>query len=343
MEAAQERISAMRRVLFIALAVAVIFVFLLNIALGSVNIALPEVVSIMRGKGATIATHESIIMKIRLPRAIAAATGGVCLALAGLLVQIFFANPIVEPYVLGISSGSTMFVSLVVLGGYFSGYSMETPLFMFFGSLAGAFIVMIAVVLASQKVQSVVTLLVIGMMAGYLCSSVRSILVAFADQESLRSFTMWTMGSFGGFTWEKVAILCSVTFVFSLLAFALSKPLNAMLLGEGYAQSMGLGIKQFRMAVVVIASVLTAVLTGFAGPISFVGLSVPHLARILFKTADNRVLIPAVVLGGALMTSLCDLAARTLFAPNELPIDAITALVGAPLMVYMLLRRNNAL
>ncbi|MCL1912414.1 MAG: iron ABC transporter permease [Eubacteriaceae bacterium] len=343
MESAQEKTRVLRLVLFTTLIAAVIFVFLLNIALGAVNIPLSEVVSILRGKGGSVATYEPIIMKIRFPRAMATAVGGVCLALAGLLVQIFFSNPIVEPYVLGISSGSTMFVSIVMLGGYMTGYSMETPWFMFFGSLAGAFVVMIAVVLASQKVESVVTLLVIGMMAGYLCSSVRSILTVFANQETLRNFTMWTMGSFGGFTWEKVMILAGVTFVFAIFAFAMSKPLNAMLLGEGYAQSMGLGIKRFRMAVVIISSVLTAVLTAFAGPISFIGLSVPHLARMLFKTADNKILIPAAAVGGALMTSLCDLAARILFAPRELPIASITALVGAPLMVYMLLQRNNAL
>ncbi|MCL2045372.1 MAG: iron ABC transporter permease [Oscillospiraceae bacterium] len=335
--------AARRNAILIMLLISMVLMFLLSIALGSVNIKLADVISILLGKDSASDAHQSIISKIRLPRAIASMAGGVCLALSGLLLQIFFSNPIVEPYVLGISSGATMFVSIVFLGGYTFGFSATNPMFMFIGALVGSMIVMLAVVLAARKVQNIVTLLVIGMMTGYLCSSIRSIMSSFASLESLGSLTLWTMGSFAGFTWQKVKILAIITSIFAVLAFLLSKPLNAMLLGEGYAQSMGVGIRRFRIAVIIIASVLTAVLTAFAGPISFVGLATPHMLRMGLKTADNRVLVPACVLGGALTTNLCDLLARTLLAPVELPIGAITSLFGAPLVIYMLLRRDSGL
>ncbi|MCL2401289.1 MAG: iron ABC transporter permease [Oscillospiraceae bacterium] len=335
--------AARRRFMFVGLLISVAVVFCLNIAMGSVNVPLPDVVRTIFGRQIESAVHESIIMRIRLPRTLATLAGGACLAISGLMLQIFFGNPIVEPYVLGISSGSIMFVSIVMLGGVTFGFNILSPLFMFIGSLIGALIVMLAVVFAAGKVKSIVTLLVIGIMIGFLAGSVRSILTAFADLETVGRLTLWTMGSFSGFTWQQVQILLAITGVFSLAAILMSKPLNALLLGEKYAVSMGVGIRFFRMAIIVIASVLTAALTAFAGPISFVGLAVPHMMRMGFKTADNRVLLPASILGGALMLSLCDLIARTVLAPRELAIGAITALVGAPLLIFMLVRRNNAL
>ncbi|MCL2409077.1 MAG: iron ABC transporter permease [Oscillospiraceae bacterium] len=337
-----ERI-ARRRILFIVLLLGVAVIFCLNIAMGSVNVPLPDVVRTLFGREIESSVHESIIMRIRLPRTLATLAGGACLAISGLMLQIFFGNPIVEPYVLGISSGSIMFVSIVMLGGVTFGFNILSPLFMFIGSLIGAFIVMLAVVFAAGKVKSIVTLLVIGIMIGFLAGSVRSILTAFADLETVGRLTLWTMGSFSGFTWQQVRILLAITGVFSLAAILMSKPLNALLLGEKYAVSMGVGIRFFRIAIIVIASVLTAALTAFAGPISFVGLAVPHMMRMGFKTADNRILLPASILGGALMMSLCDLIARTVLAPRELAIGAITALVGAPLLIFMLVRRKNVL
>lgn len=333
-----------RRLLFILFLACAVLVFLLNIALGSVRISLPELCRILSGDVQGISpSHQSIVMKIRLPRALATVAGGMCLAVSGLLLQIFFSNPIVEPYVLGISSGSMMFVALVMLGGYTFGMQSVSPMLMFWGALAGAMLVMLVVVFASGKVKSIVTLLVIGIMAGYVCSAVTSMLTTFADKEAIAGYTLWTMGSFSGFTWQQVRILLTVTGIFSLGALLMSKPLNAMLLGERYAQSMGVGIKLFRVLIVIISSVMTAVLTAFAGPISFIGLAVPHMVRIFFGTSDNRVLLPGCMLAGALLTGLCDLGSRMLFAPVELPIGAITSIVGAPLVVYLLLRRNNGL
>lgn len=328
--------------LFIFLIIAIIIVIILSISLGSVNIPAKEVVSILMGETEKT-TNYSIVMKIRLPRILSTLAGGTCLAVSGLLLQIFFKNPIVEPYVLGISSGSMLFLAIVMLGGYTFGYNAASPFFMFIGALIGALIVMFAVVLAASKVKNIVTLLVIGIMTGYICSAITSLLIAFATIENVGQYTIKTMGSFAGFTWSELTILIPITIGFSIAAFLMSKPLDAMLLGEHYAQSMGVSIKLFRILIVIIASVLTAVLVAFAGPISFVGLAVPHLIRMTFKTSDNRILLPASALGGAFMTVVCDLGARMLFAPIEIPIGALTSLVGAPLVVYMLLGRNNEL
>jgi len=333
-----------RQIFLIVLLLAlIIIVSLISISVGSVNISLKNVVGILMGWDIGNNTFKSIVMDIRLPRVLATVIGGACLAVSGLLLQIFFRNPIVEPYVLGISSGASLFVGLVVLGGYTFGVKHVTPMFLFGGAFIGAMIVMLAVVFAAKKVKNITTLLIIGMMAGFICSALTSMLTAFADKESLHGFIMWTMGSFSGFSWLQDKYLYILGVPFILLSFLLSKPLNAMLFGENYALSMGLSIKTFRMIIILIASVLTATITAFAGPIAFVGLAVPHMVRITFGTSDNRILIPEVIISGALMTGVCDLGARMLLAPTELPLGAITSLFGAPIVIYLLLRKGDDL
>lgn len=320
---------------------ATIFIFLLSISMGSVKISLKDVVKVFLGRDIDNNIYKSIIMNIRLPRALATIIGGACLAVSGLLLQIFFNNPIVEPYVLGISSGSTLFVGLVVLGGFKFGVKSVSPMFLFTGAFIGAMLVMVIVIFATKKVKNITTLLIIGIMTGFICSAATSILTAFADKEQVHGFTMWMMGSFSGFSWSQVRFLYPIVIPLIIVCFSLSKPLNAMLFGDNYAITMGLNIKKFRILVVFIASVLTAAITAFAGPISFIGLAVPHMMRIIFKTTDNRVLIPGVVIGGALMTSLCDLVARMILSPIELPLGAITSFIGAPIVLYLLMRKGN--
>ena len=333
-----------RQIFLIVLLLAlIIIVSLISISVGSVNISLKNVVGILMGWDIGNNTFKSIVMDIRLPRVLATVIGGACLAVSGLLLQIFFRNPIVEPYILGISSGASLFVGLVVLGGFTFGVKHVTPMFLFGGAFIGAMIVMLAVVFAAKKVKNITTLLIIGMMAGFICSALTSMLTAFADKESLHGFIMWTMGSFSGFSWLQDKYLYILGVPFILLSFLLSKPLNAMLFGENYALSMGLSIKTFRMIIILIASVLTATITAFAGPIAFVGLAVPHMVRITFGTSDNRILIPGVIISGALMTGVCDLGARMLLAPTELPLGAITSLFGAPIVIYLLLRKGDDL
>ena len=200
---------------------------------------------------------------------------------------------------------------------------------------------MCIVLLLSLKVRSIVTLLVIGLMVGYSCSAVTSILTALADRDRVHGFVIWSMGSFSNYTWDQVAIVAAVIIPFLAATFLICKPLNAFLMGEEYAKSMGVNIKLFRFVVVALASVLAAIVTAFTGPVSFIGMAIPHICRILFQTADNRILIPGTILGGAVITSLCDLAARMLISPIELPISAITSIFGAPIIVFMLLKRRT--
>ncbi|HSQ87823.1 iron ABC transporter permease [Romboutsia sp.] len=320
-----------------------VIVFLLSVSIGSVNIGLENVIKIFVGGNIENSTYKPIVMNIRLPRALATVIGGACLAISGLLLQIFFRNPIVEPYVLGVSSGATLFVGIVVLGGYTFGLKYVTPMFLFGGAFIGSMTVMLIVVFATKKVKNITTLLIIGIMAGFICSAMTSILVAFADKEKITGYLMWTMGSFSGFSWTQVKYLYLIGTPFIAITFMISKPLNAMLFGEKYAISMGLNIKVFRIIIVLISSVLTAVITAFAGPISFIGLAVPHMVRITFATSDNKILIPAVIISGAFMMCVCDLGARMLLSPIELPLGAITSLIGAPIVLYLLLRKENAL
>lgn len=321
--------------------IALFVIFLLNIGLGSIKIPVKEIIHTFLGSDGVSTSHASIIMKIRLPRAMASIVGGACLATAGLLLQIFFNNPIVEPYILGISSGSNLFVGLVILGGFRFGMKSINSMGMFLGSFVGAMVVMQLVIFASQKVKNITTLLIVGLMIGYICSSVTSVLTAVADKEKITFFTLWTMGSFAGFTWKSVRILYAIGIPFLILAFLISKSLNAMLLGEKYAESMGISLKAFRCLIVLISSVLTAVVTAFAGPVSFIGLAVPHIVRITFKTSDNRIIIPASCIFGGVMAGICDLGARLLLAPTEIPLGAMTSIIGAPLVVYLLLRRKE--
>ena len=331
-----------RRVMLLGIfAAAAVVVFILNIALGSVSISLSEILGIVTGGADVTETNRAIVQNIRLPRTLATVIGGAALAAAGVLLQVFFNNPIVEPYVLGISSGSTLFVGLVTLGGFSFGMKSIPPMGMVAGAFIGAMAVMLCVIWASGKVKSISTLLIIGLMAGFVCSAVTSMLSALADKEKVTGFYRWSLGSFAGITWEQVAVLYAIGVPFLAAALLMSKSLNSMMLGERYAKSMGVGIRRFRIMIVFISSVLTALVTAFAGPISFVGLAVPHIVRMLLRTSDNRIVLPAVCICGALMTGICDLGTRLLLSPIELPLSALTSIIGAPLVVFLLIRQKG--
>lgn len=329
--------------LFVLLIIVLLSSFILNIGLGSVKINFLEVTKIILHQQTDNMVNQSIVWKIRLPRTLATVLGGAALAVAGLLLQIYFRNPIVGPFVLGISSGATLCVGLVILGGLTFGIKSVSPFLLFMAAFIGALLVMSIVIAIANKVRSIVTLLVIGIMVGYLCSAVTSFLMAFAEKEQVHGFVMWTLGSFSGFTWQQVFALAVVGIPFLLATFLMCKPLNALLLGEDYARSMGVGIKTLRIVIVVISSILAGLVTAFAGPVAFIGMAVPHIARLSFGTSDNRLLIPGTILLGAIITALCDLAARMLFCPVELPISAVTSFFGAPIVIILLLKRRTAL
>lgn len=326
--------------IFITLILGVIMTFLICVAFGSVKIEFKEIIDVvLRGINST--EHYKIIYNIRIPRVLATMVGGACLAVSGILLQIFFKNPIVEPYILGVSSGATLSVALMILGGYTLGFESINSMSIFIAAFAGALIVMSIVILFASKVKNITTLLVIGIMTGYVCSGITNILQSFAANEKLKEFTMWSMGSFSGFTWEKVEILMIVGILGLLMSIFIIKPLNAFLLGEEYAKSIGVNTKFFRFLVVFISSILAAIVSAFAGPIGFIGLAVPQISKLIFRTSDNRVLIPIVIFLGSIVTALCDLVSRVILSPIELPISAITSLLGAPIVIMLLMKRKD--
>ena len=333
-----------RHILVLCLLAGGALVFLvLNIAIGSVYVPAVDAASIvLRGRESS-EVFGAVIWDIRLPRALAGLLGGAMLAVAGLLLQVFFRNPIVGPSILGITSGASLMVSLVMLGGLAVGAASLGPLYLSAAALLGAMGVMMVIMAVASKVRDILTLLVVGLMVGFMASSVGSFLVAFAEERRVHTFVSWSLGSFAGFRWDEVGIMGAACAVLCSVSFFLAKWLNAFLLGENYAQSMGVNVKLFRYLVVVLSSGLAAVVTAFAGPVAFIGLAVPHIARLFLGSSDNRILIPGSILLGAIVTSLCDLLARTLFSPVELPISGTTALFGAPIVIGLVLKRRTSI
>lgn len=283
-------------------------------------------------------SNRRIIFSIRMPRMLLAGILGGALATSGFLLQTFFRNPMAGPFVLGISSGSKMLVSIIIV--FFAAGSLTTAMTVVAAFVGSLFITLI-VLLFSQRVHSMSMLLVIGVMMGYICGAVTDFCITFADERDIAELTNWSMGSFSGANWDSVAyttILCMLTF---LAAWALSKPIGAYALGEGYAQSMGLNIKRFRMLLILLTSLLSACVIAFAGPISFVGIAVPHISRSLLKTSRPSMVIPVTYLCGAVFCIFCDLIARTIFAPTEMAIGTVTSFFGAPVVIYMMLKRRR--
>lgn len=284
--------------------------------------------------------NSFIVWKIRLPRAISALLGGGVLAVSGLLLQVYFRNPIVGPFILGISSGATLMVSIVMLTTLTIQLQIMSPIITTLAAICGAYGVMVIVVGIASRVKSGVTLLIVGLMMGYLCHSVTAVLTALAEKQQVKGFVLWQLGSFSGFKWGEIQLLLILGGLLITIIYMLSKPLNAMLLGEEYALSMGIDVKRFRVLVLLSACSMAGMITAMAGPVAFIGLAVPHMARMIFTTSDNRLLIPACLLLGGVVTSLCDFIARTVMSPVELPLSAITALFGAPIVISLLMKKR---
>lgn len=311
----------------------------LNLSLGTVPISLDELLRILAGNDVG-STASQVIWSIRLPRLIAAALMGGALALAGLLLQTFFNNPIAGPYILGISSGAKLAVAatmIVVVGARGPMASWMLVAAASVGSLAA----MSCVLAVSRKVRSASVLIVAGVMIGYICSAATDFLVTFASDANIVNLRSWSMGSFSGVSWTDVRIAVPVLLLASACVFLLAKPLAAYQLGEGYARSVGVNVRAFRVALIVLSSVLAACVTAYAGPVSFVGIAVPHVVRRLLGTSRPLVVIPGAFLGGAVFCLGCDLVARLACAPTELSISAVTALFGAPVVISMLVGRTR--
>ena len=331
--------SSRRTGVFAVLAVLLAVFMILNLRIGSISYPTGELLNALLHPGASGDIHY-IVWNIRLPRTLSAALGGAFLAVSGLLLQVYFRNPIVGPFILGISSGSTVMVSIVMLTSIGLGFSGFTPYLNTLAACIGAYAVTAIIVAIAVRVRSGVTLLIAGLMMGYLCGAFTSILTALAEKESIKGFVLWQMGSFSGMKWVEVWVMLVVGGAMLIGAYLMSKPLNALLLGEDYAASMGVNIRRCRLLLLFLSSSLAALVTAMAGPVAFIGLAVPHMARLSLGTSDNRLLVPGACLLGALVTSLCDLIARMWLSPVELPLSAITAFFGAPIVIYLLLKRG---
>lgn len=306
-----------------------------NIAAGSVDFTWGELLSALSDPAA-----GGIIWGIRLPRVLAAAILGGALSVSGFLLQTFFANPIAGPFVLGISSGAKLTVSLVMVGLLSRGVVISSGA-LIVGAFAGSMISMGFILLLSRRVRQMSMLVVSGVMIGYICSAITDFVVTFADDSNIVNLHNWSLGSFSGSSWENVRLMALVVGAALALSFLLSKPIGAYQMGEVYAQNMGVNIRRFRIELILLSSVLSACVTAFAGPISFVGIAAPHLIKGLFRTAKPIVIIPASFLGGAAFCLGCDLIARTAFAPRDMSISSVTAVFGAPIVLYLMASRRG--
>lgn len=324
---------------FVVLGVLLAVLFVWNVNEGSVKMSLGEIGRVLFGGGAE-SMNGRIIWDIRLPRILAAVILGGGLSVSGFLLQTFFGNPIAGPFVLGISSGAKLVVSLVMIGMIGQGMAVGSGL-MILAAFVGAMISMGFILLISRRVQKMSMLIIGGVMIGYICSAVTDFVVTFADDSNIVNLRNWSLGSFSGMSWDNVGVMAAVTTVTVAVTFLMSKPIGAYQLGEAYAQNMGVNIRLFRAALIVLSSVLSACVTAFAGPISFVGIAVPHIAKSMLKSAKPILLIPACFLGGAVFCLFCDLIARTVFAPTELSISSVTAVFGAPIVIYMMIKRRS--
>lgn len=322
---------------FLILILCVIAFLLLNICIGTVQIPLSELKNAVMDGDSKLGR---IVLDIRAPRSFAAMILGGALALAGYLLQTFFHNPIAGPFVLGISSGAKMVVALVMvfLMGQFISVSSGM---MILAAFVGAMISMGFVLLMSRRVSRMSMLVVSGVMIGYICSAITELVVTFAEDSDIVNLHNWSRGSFSGITWSNVGVMTVVVLVSTVIIFLMSKPLEAYQLGDSYAQNLGVNIKALRILMVILSSILSACIVAFAGPISFVGIAVPHLVKAMLKSAKPILMIPACFLGGSVFCMFCDLLARMMFAPTELSISTVTAVFGAPVVLWVMVKRNK--
>jgi len=325
---------------FVILAAAFCVITVLNINTGGVHISVARILKILfLHEGA--AAEIKIIWGIRLPRLLMAAILGGALSISGFLLQTFFSNPIAGPFVLGISSGAKMTVALAMIF-FLERFSKVSSYLLILAAFVGALIATGFILLVSRRIHHMASLLVAGIMIGYICSAITEFVITFASDSDIVNLHGWSQGSFSGMSWSSVGVASIVIGISLVLAFLMSKPIGAYQLGEGYAQSMGVNIKVFRAELILLSSIFSACVTAFAGPISFVGIAVPFLVKWALNTSKPLVVIPGTFLGGAVFCMFSDLIARTVFAPTELNISTVTSVFGAPVVIYMMLRRQKA-
>ena len=327
------------QLVFLGLAVLLVIAVVLNINTGSVKLSAERIWNILFLRDRSDPSYD-ILWKLRLPRLFTAAVLGGALSLSGFLLQTFFRNPIAGPFVLGISSGAKMLLAVVTIA--LSGFMTHIPVSLtVVTAFVGSMLSMLFVLIFARRIRNMSSLLVIGIMISNICSAVTDFLINFASEEEIVDLTYWSMGTFSGKTWDDLKISAALVLPTLVLTFFMSKPISAYQLGEGYAKSMGINIKVFRVVLILLSSMLSACVTAFAGPISFVGIAVPHIAKLMFGTTKPIVMVPGVFLSGAIFCMLCDLVARTVFSPTELTLGTVTAAVGAPVVIWLMLKRKS--
>lgn len=331
--------------LSILLGLIIFLLFLTDIILGSVSIPIDEVFKVLSGGESSKTSWQNIILQFRLPRALTALLVGGALSVSGLQLQTLFRNPLAGPYVLGISTGASLGVAIavmssVLLGGVLLQFYIGNWIIIIASTL-GSGLVLLLVLSISFKVRDSMTLLIVGLMFGSISGAIVSMLQFFSSAEQLQVFVIWTMGSLGGLTWEELLVLSVVVIIGLIISISQIKPLNAFLLNENYARTLGINIKKARFWIIVSTSLLAGGITAFCGPIAFIGLAVPHLTRPLFNTSDHKILVPAVVLAGIIIMLICDIISQLPGSQHLLPINAITSLIGAPVVIWIIIRKGG--
>lgn len=324
---------------YLGLSISILLLIAANLFAGSSEIGVSQMKDILLRRDLQ-STLSVIVWEIRMPRLIEAALLGGALALSGYLLQSFFANPIAGPYVLGISSGAKLLVAILMVCSYKLMFGMSS-LSMVLAAFVGSCLAAMLVILVAKRVKNMSVLIVCGVMIGYVCSAATELIVAFADDSNIVNLHNWSMGSFGAASWNHIKLIVPIVAAGILFSFLLSKGIAIYLFGEDYARSVGMNIKRFRLLLILVSSLLSAIVTAYAGPISFVGIAVPHVIRTLTRTSQVKSLLLASFLGGAAACLLCDLIARCMFAPMELSVSTITAVFGAPIVILMLLKKKR--
>jgi len=332
-------------ILFIILIIAAFALFIINISLGSIAIPLKDVFKSITGSIASKETWQYIIVNYRLPKAITAVLVGMGLATSGLLMQTLFRNPLAGPYVLGLSSGASLGVAMIILGASLLPVSVSAFLLSSYGivlaSSLGSFLVLLAVLAVSYRLKDTMAILIVGLMFGSLTSAVVNTLTYFSTAEELQKFTFWSLGSLGNLSWTAITILFIAVLIGLTLSLISIKSLDALLLGENYAKSMGLNYRKSRLLIILATSIMAGSITAFAGPIAFIGLAVPHIAKLVFQTSNHKILFWSTVLFGAIIMLICDSIAQVPGQDFSLPINAVTSLFGAPIVIWLLVRKKK--
>jgi iron complex transport system permease protein len=333
--------------LFILLGIALAVLFMADLSMGAICIPVKDVIKSLTGGEASKTSWQYIVQDYRLPKAVTAVLAGVCLSVGGLLMQTLFRNPLAGPDVLGLSSGASLGVATVILGsgflpGVLAGFFISAY-GVVIASTIGSFVVLMAVLAVAQRLKDTMAILIIGLMFSSFTGAIVGVLTYFSSAEKLQKYTFWALGSLGNLPWSNIILLAVVTCIGLALAIACIKPLDALLLGERYAKSMGINFNRTRLVIILATSLLTGCVTAFAGPIAFVGLVVPHMAKLLFKTSSHRILFAGTLLCGATLMLLCDIGTQLPGSAFVLPINAITSIVGAPVVVALLLGKRKGI